>query len=96
MVELKAGNTCICPLWTYNMFYEQKRQQQSVYALFLYLYPREHRQAYSPLMQQTFKDSYRDTRETEGRIGMKFWLEVAARLGCLRRCFPSSDTFLFE
>jgi hypothetical protein len=47
-----------------------------LYALFLHLYPPEHRQTYGPLMLQAFKDSYRDAQETDGRIGIRFWLDV--------------------
>jgi hypothetical protein len=51
---------------------------ERLYGLFLHLYPREHRHTYGPLMLQAFKDNYRDTRETEGKVGMKFWLDVVS------------------
>jgi hypothetical protein len=51
---------------------------ERLYALLLCLYPRAHRQQYGPLMLQTFKDHYQETREAQGRIGMAFWLGVLA------------------
>ncbi len=47
-----------------------------LYAVWLLLYPRAHRQVYGPLMLQAFIDSYRDALATQGRTGMRFWLGV--------------------
>src|SRR5947209_13190310 len=57
---------------------KKKLTAERVYAVFLHLYPRAHRQALGPLMLQAFKDSYRDARETEGRRWLQFWLEVVS------------------
>lgn len=56
---------------------QQQRAAECVYALLLLLYPRAHRRTYGPLMRQTFRDSYRDTLVTRGRLGLGFWLDVA-------------------
>jgi hypothetical protein len=53
------------------------RAAEHVYALMLLMYPRAHRRAFGPLMLQTFRDSYRDTLITQGRVGPGFWLGVA-------------------
>lgn len=57
---------------------KNKTNAERVYALLLKLYPRAHRQKYGPLMLQTFKDHYRETRETQGLIEIVFWLDVGA------------------
>jgi len=57
---------------------ENKTNAERVYALFLKLYPRAHRQQYGPLMLQSFRDHYRETRETQGQRPILFWLDVGA------------------
>lgn len=49
---------------------------ERVYALCLCLYPRAHRREYGPLMLQTFRDSYRDAMNTQGKTDMPFWFCV--------------------
>lgn len=56
----------------------QQTLAERVYALWLHLYPRAHREAYGALMLQIFRDICRDARATRGRIGMHVWLGVAA------------------
>ena len=51
---------------------------ERVYALWLHLYPRAHRDAYGALMLQMFRDMYRDALAKRGRVGISLWLWVAA------------------
>jgi hypothetical protein len=46
------------------------------YTVCLRLYPPSHRRAYGPQMLQTFRDSVRDVQVTQGKIGMRFWLDT--------------------
>jgi hypothetical protein len=55
--------------------YETRAER--IYAVLLYLYPREHRRAYGSLMRQTFRDEVREARATAGSLGIGFWLAVA-------------------
>jgi hypothetical protein len=55
---------------------EKHTTAEHLYALLLHLYPPAHRQAYGPLMWQAFRDSYRDTLATEGKVGLRFWFGV--------------------
>ncbi|MBV9281776.1 MAG: hypothetical protein JOZ41_16990 [Chloroflexi bacterium] len=44
------------------------------YGLLVRLYPRAHREAFGAQMQQAFVDHYRDVEESQGRVGITFWL----------------------
>ncbi len=63
------------------MMHDQGQRRARLRALHLYtllvrLYPKAHRQAFGSQMQQTFVDHYRDTRTSQGRVGIAFWLGV--------------------
>jgi len=47
-----------------------------LYAALLMFYPPGHQRAFGAQMLQTFKDQYKDVRETEGTIGLGFWIGV--------------------
>jgi hypothetical protein len=53
-------------------------QAERLYAILPSLYPREHRTHYHTLMLQTFRDQYEDCLQTQGHIGVAFWLDVIA------------------
>ncbi|MGH2457863.1 MAG: hypothetical protein ACRDIY_03240, partial [Chloroflexota bacterium] len=55
---------------------EKPSRAERLYARWLHLYPSEHRRAYGPLMLQAFRDSYRDARDTRGKVAGDFWLAV--------------------
>lgn len=57
---------------------KQRPLAERMYALWLHLYPRAHRDAYGALMLQLFRDMCRDALAAQGRIGMRVWLGVAA------------------
>jgi hypothetical protein len=60
----------------------QKRERaERVYAWFLRLYPRAHRQAFGEQMLQAFRDHYRDAIEAEGEQTARFWLSVVGDEG---------------
>lgn len=51
---------------------------ERLYALWLHLYPRAHRDAYGALMLQLFRDMCREALATRGRVGIRVWLDMAA------------------
>ena len=56
----------------------QRHLAVRMYALWLHLYPRAHREAYGALMLQIIRDMCREARATRGGVGLRFWLQVAA------------------
>ena len=53
---------------------------ERLYALALHGYPRAHRRAYGALMQQAFRDGYRDALATRGRVGPRVCRAVLSDL----------------
>src|SRR5262245_3921774 len=53
-------------------------QAERLYAILLRFYPRGHREHYHALMLQTYRDQYNDYLQTQGHIGVPFWLDVIA------------------
>lgn len=56
----------------------QQHLAERLYALWLHVYPRAHRDAYGALMLQIFRDMCRDARATRGTVNLRLWLQVAA------------------
>ncbi|MBV9470619.1 MAG: hypothetical protein JO316_14840 [Abitibacteriaceae bacterium] len=48
------------------------------YSFLLRFYPVAYRQAYAPLMLQTFRDYYNDVQAEQGQVSIGFWLAVGA------------------
>lgn len=47
-----------------------------IYSVLLHLYPKKYRQSFRREMVQTFKDHYRDVYETQGKVGLNFWIDL--------------------
>ncbi len=60
---------------------QKRARAERVYAWFLRLYPRAHRQAFGNQMRQAFQDHYCDAVETEGEQTARFWLGVVGDEG---------------
>jgi len=60
---------------------QKRARAERVYARFLRLYPRAHRQAFGEPMLQAFRDHYCDAIETEGEQIARFWLRVVGDEG---------------
>ncbi len=56
----------------------EQHPAERLYALWLHLYPRAHRDAYGALMLQLFRDMCRDARAAQGNVGVRLWLQVVA------------------
>src|SRR5438046_849198 len=56
----------------------QRQRAARFYALLIRLYPAAYQQSFGPQMLQTFRDYYDSVLEQEGRVGMGFWLALAA------------------
>jgi hypothetical protein len=60
---------------------QRRERAERVYAWFLRLYPRAHRQAFGDQMHHAFQDHYCDAVETERASEARFWLSVVSDEG---------------